>query len=183
MVSYFREMRSAIEGHGGTVEKFVGDAVMAVFGVPHAHEDDPLRACRAAFEMQQRLAALNDELERGYGSRLALRIGVNSGEVVAGDPSARQTFVSGDAVNVAARLEQAAAPGETLLGEQTFRLARHALKAEPVAPLKAKGKAEPLADLGFACVGKGRSLPASDESPFGLHKRSSPANQKVRGTR
>src|SRR5436190_16175567 len=95
MFSYFHEMRSAIEGHGGTVEKFVGDAVMAVFGVPEAHEDDPLRACRAAFEMQRRLAALNGELESRYGSRLALRIGVNTGEVVAGDPSARDTFVAG----------------------------------------------------------------------------------------
>src|SRR2546421_10162189 len=82
---YFHEMRSAIERHGGTVEKFAGDAVMAVFGVPEAHEDDPLRACRAAAEMQQRLTELNRELERRYGSTLAIRIGVNTGEVVAGD--------------------------------------------------------------------------------------------------
>ena len=144
MFSYFHEMRSAIERHGGTVEKFIGDAVMAVFGIPDAHEDDPVRACRAAFEMQQRLPSLNEELQRRYGSRLALRIGINTGEVIAGDPSTRETFVSGDPVNVAARLEQAARPGDILLGEQTFRLARHTVEAEPVQPIAAKGKAEPV---------------------------------------
>jgi len=145
MYSYFHEMRSAIERHGGTVEKFVGDAVMAVFGVPEAHEDDPLRACRAALEMQKRLPELNQELERRYGSVLALRIGVNTGQIVAGDASTRETFVSGDAVNTAARLEQAAAPGEVLLGEATYRLVRDMVEAEPVEPITAKGKAEPVA--------------------------------------
>ncbi len=144
MFSFFDEMRAAIERHGGTVEKFVGDAVMAVFGVPEAHEDDPVRALRAAAEMRERLAPLNERLDRLYGSQLRFRIGVNSGEVVAGDPSTRETFVSGDAVNVAARLEQAAAPGEILLGESTYRLARHAIEAEPVEPLRAKGKSEPV---------------------------------------
>src|SRR5438552_2607722 len=114
MSSYFQEMRAALERHGGTVEKFVGDAVLAVCGVPEAHEDDALRACRAALEMQARLASLNEELERRYDARIALRIGVNTGEVVAGDAASRETFVTGDAVNVAARLEQAAAPGEVL---------------------------------------------------------------------
>src|SRR5688572_7764943 len=108
MFSYFHEMRGAIERHGGTVEKFVGDAVMAVFGVPTAHEDDALRTVRAAWEMQQRLTDLNAELERRFGATIALRIGVNTGEVVAGDATARQALVTGDAVNVAARLEQAA---------------------------------------------------------------------------
>ncbi len=123
MFKYFHEMRGAIERHGGTVEKFVGDAVMAVFGVPTAHEDDALRAVRAAWEMQQRLVALNEELARRYGSTIALRIGVNTGEVVAGDVGTRQALVTGhaalvtDAVNVAARLEQTAAPGEILVGE------------------------------------------------------------------
>jgi class 3 adenylate cyclase len=166
MFSYFHEMRSAIEGHGGTVEKFVGDAVMAVFGVPEAHEDDPLRACRAAAEMQQRLAALNDDLVRRYGSRLAMRIGVNTGEVVAGDPAARETFVSGDAVNVAARLEQAAAPGEVLLGEQTFRLVRDVLEAEPVAPLRLKGKSAPLAAHRLLSVAVGPARPLAAKSRF-----------------
>ena len=123
MLSYFHEMRGALERHGGTVEKFVGDAVLAVFGVPEAHEDDALRACRAALEMQARLAALNEQLERRVGKPIALRIGVNTGEVVAGTRQAR-TFVTGDAVNVAARLEQAAGSGEVLLGERTYRLVR-----------------------------------------------------------
>jgi class 3 adenylate cyclase/tetratricopeptide (TPR) repeat protein len=145
MLSYFHEMRGALEGHGGTVEKFIGDAVVAVFGVPESHEDDALRACRAAVEMQARLTSLNEQLERRFGTRIALRIGINTGEVVAGDPSSRETFVSGDSVNVAARLEQAAGPGEVLLGEPTYRLVRNAVRAEAVEPLAAKGKSEPLA--------------------------------------
>lgn len=144
MLSYFHEMRGALERHGGTVEKFVGDAVLAVFGVPEAHEDDALRACRAALEMQARLGSLNEEFEQRFGTRIALRIGVNTGEVVAGDASSRETFVTGDPVNVAARLEQAAGPGEVLLGEPTFRLVRDAVTAEAVEPLSAKGKAEPV---------------------------------------
>ena len=141
---YFHTMRAAIERHDGTVEKFIGDAVVAVFGVPVAHEDDALRAVRAAWEMQQRLAELNEELERSVGTTIALRIGLNSGEVVAGDSSSRQTIVTGDAVNVAARLEQAASPGEILLGEPTYRLVRAAVSVEPVEPIAAKGKSEPV---------------------------------------
>jgi class 3 adenylate cyclase/tetratricopeptide (TPR) repeat protein len=144
MFSYFHRMRDAIERHGGTVEKFVGDAVMAVFGVPVAHEDDALRACRAAWEMQERLTELNEELERRFGTTIALRIGVNTGEVVAGDATSRETMVTGDAVNVAARLEQAATPGQVLVGEPTYRLVRHAITAEPVEPLTLKGKSEPM---------------------------------------
>jgi class 3 adenylate cyclase/tetratricopeptide (TPR) repeat protein len=142
MFRYFHEMRAALERHGGTVEKFIGDAVMAVFGVPEAHEDDPLRACRAALEMQQRMDDLSPELERRFGVRLQARIGVNTGEVVAGE--GRETFVTGDAVNVAARLEQAAAPGQVVIGEPTYRLVAEAVEVEPLAPVAAKGKAEPL---------------------------------------
>jgi class 3 adenylate cyclase len=144
MFRYFHEMRSAIERHGGTVEKFIGDAVMAVFGVPELHEDDALRAVRAASEMRDRLAALNQELERRFGTRIALRIGVNSGEVVAGDSSSRQALVTGDAVNLAARLEQAAGAGEILLGEPTYRLVRDAVSVDPVEPFNVKGKSEPI---------------------------------------
>jgi class 3 adenylate cyclase/tetratricopeptide (TPR) repeat protein len=144
MLSYFDEMRSTLQGHGGTVEKFVGDAVLAVFGVPDAHEDDALRACRAALEMRERLASLNDRFEERYGTRIALRIGVNSGEVVAGDPATRETFVTGDPVNVAARLEQHASENEILLGEATLRLVREAVEVEAVEPLWAKGKSDPL---------------------------------------
>src|ERR671936_951135 len=144
MLRYFDEMRVAIERHSGMVEKFVGDAVMAVFGVPTAHADDALRAVRAAVEMLERLNALNDEFEGRFGSRIALRIGVNTGEVVTGDMSAGETFVSGDAVNVAARLEQTAGVGEVLLGELTYRLAPQGITAEQVEPLTLKGKAKPV---------------------------------------
>jgi tetratricopeptide (TPR) repeat protein len=132
-------MRAVIERHGGTVEKFIGDAVMAVFGVPTVHEDDALRAARAATEMRETLAGLNEELERDYGTLLELRIGVNTGEVVTGT---EERLATGDAVNVAARLEQAAAPGEILLGPETKRLLRGAVTAEELAPLELKEKAE-----------------------------------------
>jgi class 3 adenylate cyclase/tetratricopeptide (TPR) repeat protein len=141
MARYFDTMRAQVERHGGTVEKFIGDAVMAVFGIPVVHEDDALRAVRAAVDMREALAALNDELEREWGVRIESRIGVNTGEIVAGEGD---TLATGDAVNVAARLEQAATPGETLLGESTYRLIREAVNAEPLDALTAKGKSEPL---------------------------------------
>jgi class 3 adenylate cyclase/tetratricopeptide (TPR) repeat protein len=144
MTRYFMEAREAIERHGGTVEKFVGDAVMAVFGVPVAHEDDALRAVRAATEMGERLANLNSDLERRYGSRIALRMGLNTGEVVTGDATSVQMLVTGDAVNVAARLEQHARPGEILLGAATYRLVRDAVEADPVEPIAARGKSQPV---------------------------------------
>jgi class 3 adenylate cyclase/tetratricopeptide (TPR) repeat protein len=128
---YFEDARAALERHGGTVEKFIGDAVMAVFGIPVLHEDDALRALRAAVELRDAVDAL------GFQAR----IGVNTGEVVAGSGDA---LVTGDAVNVAARLEQAAEPGEILLGEPTLALARDAVEVEPVDPVAAKGKPEPV---------------------------------------
>jgi class 3 adenylate cyclase len=144
MGRYFDEMSAVIEQHGGTVEKFIGDAVMAVFGIPQLHEDDALRAVRAADGMRAALETLNHDLERDHGVGLTARIGVNTGEVVAGDPSGGQRLVTGDAVNVAARLEQAGAPGEILLGESTHRLVRDAVEVTPVEPLELKGKAEPV---------------------------------------
>jgi class 3 adenylate cyclase/tetratricopeptide (TPR) repeat protein len=142
MTRYFEAMRVELERHGGMIEKYIGDAVMAVFGLPTLHEDDALRAVRAAHGMQAALAALNDELERAYGVRLTNRTGVNTGEVVAGDPSTGQRLVTGDAVNTAARLEQAAPPNEVLIGGLTYRLVRDAVEVEPVDPLELKGKAE-----------------------------------------
>jgi class 3 adenylate cyclase/tetratricopeptide (TPR) repeat protein len=142
---YFEAMRRAIERHGGTVEKYIGDAVMAVFGIPQLHEDDALRAVRAAVEMREGLAALNEELGRDRGVTLEVRIGVNTGEVVAGDPTAGQALVTGDAVNVAARLEQHTAPGGILVGDETHRLLRDVVEAEPVDPLALKGKSELVA--------------------------------------
>ena len=142
MSRYFDEMRAAIERHGGTVEKFIGDAVMAVFGVPTVHEEDALRAVRAASEMRDLLRSLNEELSRDWRAHLEIRTGINTGQVVATDASTDQTFVTGDAVNVAARLEQAAEPGEILLGEETRSLVRDAVRVEPVEPLELKGKSE-----------------------------------------
>jgi len=128
----FEDLRAIVERHGGVVEKFVGDAVMAVFGIPAAHEDDALRAVRAASEMQTAID--------GHG--LEARIGVNTGEVVAGGGD--DTLVTGDAVNVAARLEQAAAPGEVLIGAGTRLLVRDAVRVEAVEPLVLKGKSDPV---------------------------------------
>src|SRR3989454_9756804 len=102
MLRYFDEMRVAIEHHSGTVEKFIGDAVVAVFGVPVAHEDDALRAVRAAAEMLGRLEALNDEFDSRFGSRIGLRIGVNTGEVGARDSNTGEAVGSGHGVDGAA---------------------------------------------------------------------------------
>jgi class 3 adenylate cyclase/tetratricopeptide (TPR) repeat protein len=131
MSRYFESARAVIDRHGGTVEKFIGDAVMAVFGVPQAHEDDALRAVRAAAELRESLA----------DGDVQVRVGVNTGEVVAGEGG---TLVTGDAVNVAARLEQAAEPGEVLLGPETLQLVRDAVRAEPAGGLDLKGKALPV---------------------------------------
>jgi class 3 adenylate cyclase/tetratricopeptide (TPR) repeat protein len=144
MEGYFAEARRALEQHGGTVEKFIGDAVMAVFGIPLLHDDDALRAVRAATELRVRLAVLNEELERDWGVRIAVRIGINTGEVVAGDEVTGEPFATGDAVNVAARLQQAAGAGEILLGDPTRRLLQEAIRVEAVEALPLKGKAEPV---------------------------------------
>jgi class 3 adenylate cyclase/tetratricopeptide (TPR) repeat protein len=127
MSRYFESARAILERHGGTVEKFIGDAVMAVFGIPQVHEDDALRAVRAASELRDSV------------TEVRLRIGVNTGEVVTGTG---ETLVTGDAVNVAARLEQAAAPGSVLIGAQTYRLVRNAVETERVPPIEARGKSE-----------------------------------------
>jgi class 3 adenylate cyclase/tetratricopeptide (TPR) repeat protein len=131
LARYFDRMKAIVESHGGTVEKFIGDAVMAVFGVPVVHEDDALRACRAAVEMREALPELG----------IDCRIGINTGEVVTANDG---VLASGDAINVAARLEQAAQPGEVLLGEPTLALVRSAIEMEPVVPLELKGKADPV---------------------------------------
>jgi class 3 adenylate cyclase/tetratricopeptide (TPR) repeat protein len=129
LARYFERMKAIVELHDGTVEKFIGDAVMAVFGVPTVHEDDALRAVRAAAEMRDALPELG----------VHARIGLNTGIVVTGT---EERLATGDAVNVAARLEQAAEPGEVLLGEPTLALIREAVEVEPVAPFALKGKAE-----------------------------------------
>jgi class 3 adenylate cyclase/tetratricopeptide (TPR) repeat protein len=141
---YFGAMRVAIERHEGTVEKFIGDAVMAVYGIPQLHEDDALRAVRSAFDMQRALATLNNDVETRWGVRLAIHTGINTGVVVAGDASTNQSLATGDVVNTAERLEAAAQTGEVLIGAETYRLVRHAVTAEPVAPLELKGKPKPV---------------------------------------
>jgi class 3 adenylate cyclase/tetratricopeptide (TPR) repeat protein len=162
MARYFETAKGAIERHGGTVEKFIGDAVMAVFGVPVVHEDDALRAVRAAADLRDALVSLNEELEQRFQTRLQLRTGVNTGEVVTGT---EERLATGDAVNVAARLEQAAQPGEILLGEETLRLVRGAVEVEPVAPVEAKGKSEPLAAYRLVTVDQG-SAPRAHIGPM-----------------
>jgi class 3 adenylate cyclase/tetratricopeptide (TPR) repeat protein len=144
MTRYFDIMRDAIESHGGAVEKFIGDAVMAIFGVPVVHEDDALRACRAAIEIRGRLSELEPLIRADRGVAIEWRAGINTGPVVAGDVAAGQRIVTGDAVNVAARLEAAAAPGEILLGADTYALVREAVSTESVKPLALKGKSEPV---------------------------------------
>ena len=140
--SYYERMREVLERHGGTVEKFIGDAVMAVFGVPTLHEDDALRAVRAAMNMVSELDLL----------AIPARIGINTGEVMAGSGD---SLVTGDAVNIAARLEQLAAPGQVLIGETTRALVRDAVSVEPVESLVAKGKTEPLVAWRLVSVSTG----------------------------
>ena len=155
LARYFERMKAIVEAHGGSVEKFIGDAVMAVFGVPHVHEDDALRAVRAAVEMREALPELG----------VNARIGVNTGEVVTGTA---ERLATGDAVNVAARLEQAAAPGEILIGGSTFELVHRSVEALPIDPLTVKGKSEPLTVYRLVAVpGGASSSPARNlESPM-----------------
>ena len=131
LARYFERMKAVVEEHGGSVEKFIGDAVMAVFGVPVVHEDDALRACRAAVVMREAFPGLGIEG----------RIGVSTGEVVTGT---QERLATGDVLNVAARLQQAAAPGEVLIAEATRALVAEAVDVEPLEPLPLKGKTEPL---------------------------------------
>ncbi len=144
----YQEMTGAVEEYGGFVEKYVGDAVMAVFGAPLAHEDDPERALRAALAMHERVGSLSRRWERRLGQPLALHLGVNSGPVVAGNlgtATGAAYAVTGDTVNTAARLQGAAKPGETIVSRAVYLLTQHAFTFEPLPDLSVKGKAEPLA--------------------------------------
>ncbi len=145
LAPYHARLRHELERHGGTVEKFIGDAVVAVFGAPVAHEDDPERAVRAALAIQEAIAEMNDA---DPTLELEVRIGVNTGEaLVALDarPELGQGMVSGDVVNTGARLQAAAPSGGILVGEHTFHATERAIEYEPEEPIVAKGKAEPLA--------------------------------------
>jgi class 3 adenylate cyclase/predicted ATPase len=150
LARYFEGMKAIVERHGGTVEKFIGDAIMAVFGVPLAHEDDALRACRAALEMRAALPAL--EIDG--------RIGVATGEVVTGTA---ERLATGDAVNLAARLQQTAQPGEILIAEGTQALVGAATELEAIEPLALKGKAKPVPAFRLCAVHEVERRP---ETPF-----------------
>jgi tetratricopeptide (TPR) repeat protein len=164
MERYFAVARGVLERHGGIVEKFIGDAVMAVFGIPTVHEDDALRAVRAAQELREELSRLNTELQREFGTELHVRMGVNTGEVVTNETG---TLATGDAVNVAARLEQSAQPGEILIGDRTRQLAESALELAAVEQIVAKGKSEPV--VAHRLIGVRADAPAFErrfDAPF-----------------
>ena len=144
MEGYYELARATVGRHGGMVEKFIGDAVMAVFGATEAHEDDALRAVRAAVELRDGLALPDSPGGDGQPTPLAVRIGIATGEVIVGDPAAGEAFATGDAVNVAARLEQGAAPGEVLLSEATLRLVVDAVASEPLGERELRGKSAPV---------------------------------------
>ncbi|HEX6700313.1 MAG TPA: BTAD domain-containing putative transcriptional regulator, partial [Gaiellaceae bacterium] len=149
MGRYFDTVSTVVARHGGTVEKFAGDAVMAAFGIPVAHEDDALRAARSAVEVQAAVAALSDALARELGVGVSVRVGIESGEVFAAGAS-NQAFVAGGPVITAARLQQTAAPGEIVIGEVAQRLVAHGADVDPLGRLDLKGKHEPVA--GFRLV-------------------------------
>ena len=161
MGRWFEAMRTVLERHDGSVEKFIGDAVVAVFGVPVVHEDDALRAVRAAAEMQVALARLNEALAAERGLEIAMRVGVNTGAVVVGDARAGGSRATGDAVNVAARLQQAAEPGETLVGDSTWRLVRDAVTTGEPREVQVKGRDEPVVV---------RRLEAVDRAAEAIHR-------------
>ena len=143
----FDLINSEVERFGGTTEKFAGDAVLAVFGIPQAHEDDSERAVRAALAVRDGFGSFTDRVQGRHGAEVGLRIGVNTGEVVAGREAAArgELMVSGDAVNVAARLQQHAEPGEVLVGQRTRAATARSIEYRPHEDLEAKGKRAPLA--------------------------------------
>ncbi len=171
LTGYFNLMTQQIRKHGGTVEKYIGDAVMAVFGTPITHEDDPDRAIRAALDMQAALTAFNEQRQvlDTDAMRLQMRIGINTGEVAvpANEQHTRQDFlITGDAVNVAARLQQVASPETILVGERTYLATRGVFDFRAIAPMQLKGKTEPLA--AYVVQGLHNQTPTITQHPRGL---------------
>jgi class 3 adenylate cyclase/tetratricopeptide (TPR) repeat protein len=158
MGRFFTEMAAVIERHGGVVEKFIGDELMALFGVPVVHEDDAVRAARAALEMRTRLEELNEELASRWDIRLTAHTGINTGEVVVGTLVSGEAVTYGDPVVVAQRLETAAAPGEILVGATTAELLHGHARLTSLAPLRLKGKSEPVQAWQLEDVGQGVRL-------------------------
>ena len=157
---------AVIERHGGTVEGFIGDAVVGVFGLAELHEDDALRAVRAAVELREAGAALSAELERERGVGIAMKFGVESGEVFLRAGARRSPFAAGDAFNVASRLEGSAPEGEILLGEHTYPLVRDFVRAEPLEPLALKGRAAKVQAWRLLGLETGAGPRRSPGSPF-----------------
>jgi predicted ATPase/class 3 adenylate cyclase len=177
LTGYFNLMAEQIRKHGGTVEKYIGDAVMAVFGVPVAHEDDPDRAIRAALDMQTALAQFNEQRLSNSAAvaRLQMRIGINTGEVAApGDttPQRQDFLITGDAVNIAARLQQSATPDTILVGERTYLNTRDVFTFRTIAPLPLKGKPEPVE--AHVVLGLRTQTPAIPQRPRGIVGRQAP---------
>jgi class 3 adenylate cyclase len=166
MRRYFDTVRTIVERHGGTLEKFIGDAALAAFGIPQLHEDDALRAVRAANELREALIALNAELQRDHGLAIQIRTGINTGEVLAGDAASGQPFATGAAVTVAMRLQQAALPGETLLGESTRGVLRQAAISEPVEPIDAGGALGRVQAFRLLALGEGAGLRPQTGAPL-----------------
>ncbi len=168
MSRYGGEMERVVELHGGRVEKFIGDAVMAVFGVPVLHEDDALRAVRAGLGMRDAMTALNRELERDFGTALEIRIGVHTGEVITDELAVDQGLVAGDAVNAAARLQASTPPGTVLIGPGTHRLVVGHVRVHRHGDLELRGKA-----------GKMRTWRVEALTPGREHLRAAPAGGMV----
>jgi class 3 adenylate cyclase len=159
---YFGSMRTSIERHGGTVEKFIGDAVVGAFGIPTSHEDDALRAVRAALEMRSAADDLDRELG-GRDARIQVRIAIDAGEIFADDGAAISGRVAGDVFNTAARLQSTADVGDVVISAAAERLGRSHIRTEPLAPLTLKGKAEPVDVLRVLGV---RETPLPAQTPF-----------------
>ena len=168
MSEYFARASAVVERLGGVVEKFIGDEVMAIFGVPAVREDDALRAVRAAVAVRECVA----ELDREVDAQLQVRIGLNTGEVMTGDPALGHSFVSGEPIALGKRLEQAADPGEILLGEKTYLLVAHAVQSTVVGPLKLKGKSEEVTAYRLEAVNpEAIAIPRRGDTPFAGHVR------------
>jgi class 3 adenylate cyclase/tetratricopeptide (TPR) repeat protein len=154
VTTFFDGVADCIQVHGGTVEKFAGDAVMAAFGIPQGHEDDAERAVRAALAI----------MDNVHGQGLEARAGVEAGEVVVDE--ADSTFATGEAVNLAARLQQAAGPGEILMGESAYRLTAATVDSESVGPLELRGFRQPIPAYRPLCLRGGRRELGSLSAPF-----------------
>src|SRR6266702_8974274 len=171
LTGYFNLMAEQIRKHGGTLEKYIGDAVMAVFGVPFAHEDDPDRAIRAAIDMQAALARFNEQrlAQDPEATRLQMRIGINTGEVAAtsnAQDNRGDFLITGDAVNVASRLQSVANPDTILVGERTYLSTRNVFDFHALAPLRIKGKTDPISS--WVVTGLQNNTSAIAQHPRGI---------------